>query len=230
MAAFLCCGDSQDVSKYAAWWAVWPTLEDFKESMPMLWPEHLKERMHRETPKTRTITEYSPPTEATARSSTGGSWDPTEYEGPLVQQEKNFEKCFQAVKSVFPDTDRMRYCYYWLIVNTRSFYHLPQGKDVPKEKNDAIALCPYADYFNHTDVGNVSEYKILLRNPYSIILGIRVLLISLKCEVSFDKDGYTVQTTKSYGTDLLSSLTRKYLSNTKYLRAKRRDIRLLRTA
>lgn len=161
MAAFLCCSDPQDVSKYAAWWAVWPTLQDFKESMPMLWPEHLKERIHRETPSTRTITEYSPPSEAAARSSIGGeSENPTEYEGPLVQQEKNFEKCFQAVKSVFPDTDRMRYCYYWLIVNTRSFYHLASGQDIPKEKNDAIALCPYADYFNHTDVGNVSEHKI----------------------------------------------------------------------
>lgn len=152
MAAFLCCGDHQDVSKYAAWWDAWPTLQDFKESMPILWPKHLKERVHRETTNTRTITEYSPPSTSLK--------NPTSYEGPLVQQEKNFEKCFQAVKSMFPNTDRENYCYYWLIVNSRSFYHLPAGADAPKERNDAIALCPYADYFNHTDVGHVSETNL----------------------------------------------------------------------
>lgn len=189
MAAFLCCGDSQDVSKYAAWWAAWPSLEDFEENMPMLWPEHLKEQLHRETPSTRTITEYPPPPEAKSRSS---------MSGPLVHQEKKLEKCFQTVKSVFPDTDRMRYCYYWLIVNTRSFYHIPSGKDIPKEKNDALALCPYADYFNHTDVGNVSGHM-----PVRLSILYRFSLIGssdfTKCEVSFDKDGYTVRTTKPYG-------------------------------
>ncbi|KAK2758049.1 hypothetical protein FQN54_004455 [Arachnomyces sp. PD_36] len=173
MAAYLCCGDYEDVSKYAAWWAVWPTMEDFEESMPIMWPEHLKEQMHRETPCTRTITEYPPPAGPSARKSIGrGPSDPTEYEGPLVRQEKNFEKCFQAVKSVFPGTDWKQYCYYWLIVNTRSFYHKPAGANTPKDRNDAIALCPYADYFNHTDVGN--------------------------CVVSFNQDGYIVQAAKSY--------------------------------
>jgi hypothetical protein len=193
MAAFLCCGDSRDVSKYAAWMAVWPTLQDFEENMPMLWPEHLKERIHRETASTRTVTEYKPPPARTVLSSMGGrSKYPFEYEGPLVQQEKNFEKCFRAVRSVFPDTDRMSYCYYWLIVNTRSFYHLPRGADTPKERNDAIALCPFADYFNHTDVGNVSVYRFDFgMMDYANLF--------LKCKVSFDENGYTVQTTKAYG-------------------------------
>lgn len=163
MAAFLCCGDSEDVNKYAAWWAVWPTMEDFEKSMPILWPDHLKERLHRETACSRTTNQHSRSSTALTRVTLGDERSRiTDYDTPLILQEKNFEKCFKAVKSVFPETDWKRYCYYWLIVNSRSFYHKSAGANTPKDRNDAIALCPYADYFNHTDVGNVSSYSVSL--------------------------------------------------------------------
>ena len=166
IAAFLYCGGDEALSKYAAWWAVWPTLQDFKESMPILWPEELKDRIPRETSSTRSITEYTSPskTPRNTRSFLGKrstAYDDPEYQGPLAQQENKFEKCFQALKGVFPDADRTEYCYYWLIVNTRSFYYLPLGADSPKERNDAMALCPFADYFNHTDDGFVSLFLTL---------------------------------------------------------------------
>jgi hypothetical protein len=161
IAAFLYRGGDETVSKYAPWWAVWPTLQDFEETMPMLWPEELKYRIPRETSSTRTITEYSsrPSAHRKLRSSLGKQstpYDDPDYEGPVAEQEKKFEKSFQTVKKVFPDADRTVYCYFWLIVNTRSFYHLPLGAPSPKEQNDAMALCPFADYFNHSDVGFVS--------------------------------------------------------------------------
>ncbi|KEF58020.1 uncharacterized protein A1O9_05943 [Exophiala aquamarina CBS 119918] len=42
----------------------------------------------------------------------------------------------------------------WAIVNTRCFYHLAPGKRAPKDSNEAIALVPVMDLFNHTNVSN----------------------------------------------------------------------------
>lgn len=54
--------------------------------------------------------------------------------------------------TVFPDTDWEVFTYHWLIVNTRCFFYLMPGQEVPEDRNEAMAMVPFADYFNHADV------------------------------------------------------------------------------
>lgn len=46
----------------------------------------------------------------------------------------------------------------WAIVNTRCFYHLAPGKRAPKDSNEAMALVPVMDLFNHTNMSNCKTY------------------------------------------------------------------------
>lgn len=59
---------------------------------------------------------------------------------------------WEKVVAVFPETDWEAFSYHWLIVNTRSFFYLMPGEEQPEDRNDAMALLPFADYFNHSDV------------------------------------------------------------------------------
>ena len=54
--------------------------------------------------------------------------------------------------------------YYWLIANTRTFYHELPGRKQKKKmaREDCMALCPFADYFNHADDEGVGEYLLLV--------------------------------------------------------------------
>jgi hypothetical protein len=70
-------------------------------------------------------------------------------------------KAWSSIVSVFPDVDWDTYSYNWLIVNTRSFYYLMPGQKPPEDRNDAMALLPFADYFNHSDV----EVCLVIPNP-----------------------------------------------------------------
>lgn len=88
----------------------------------------------------------------------------TSNSGLLTKQKTRFERDWTKVTSAFPDADRERYMYYWLIVNTRTFYHERLGsKKRKKAREDRMALCPFADYFNHADadegVGQYSPHK-----------------------------------------------------------------------
>lgn len=51
--------------------------------------------------------------------------------------------------------------YYWLLVNTRTFYHERPGmKKAKTAREDRMALCPFADYFNHADADEgVGQYS-----------------------------------------------------------------------
>ena len=51
---------------------------------------------------------------------------------------------------VFPDTDWEAYSCYWLIVNKELFLLRP-GEEPPEDRNGAVTLASFADYFNHGD-------------------------------------------------------------------------------
>lgn len=153
LAAFLTHGDSNLLEKYTLWQAVWPTRQDFANSMPLLWPEHLR------SPSVNTL---SPTPEVLLPPSISGQWNTirkktldepykTSHQNLLPEMEKRFQDAWDSVRAVFPDTDRETYLYFWLIVNTRSFYYLMPDEDPPEDNNDAMALVPFADYFNHSD-------------------------------------------------------------------------------
>ncbi|KAG2416683.1 hypothetical protein HFD88_007899 [Aspergillus terreus] len=138
-----------------AWRNVWPQWADFEESMPILWPAHLR----------RSASKYQE--EHVSRGpkilppAASGLWntfsndpledDPVkEYQDLLAQQEERLTCAWDNVVAAFPDTDWETFVYHWLIVNSRSFYYVSPGKDVG-EWVDALTLVPFADYFNHAN-------------------------------------------------------------------------------
>lgn len=156
LAAFLTHGDSDFLSKWDAWRKVWPPRRDFEESMPLLWPKHL-----RATDSSHDSSSLYP-NQSLLPPSASGRWNTirkedvsieyeTKYQIVIPQQEKRFQDAWKSTISVFPETDWDTWTYYWLIVNTRSFFYVSLGKDAPANWNDALALVPFADYFNHMD-------------------------------------------------------------------------------
>lgn len=156
LAAFLTHGDADDLEKYALWRRTWPTRRDFKESMPIMWPESLQGLKSDGDASSSTQTNFLPP-------SISGRWNTVRTEGDrhdyetthqnlLAQQQNRLRTAWDTVVAVFPDMDWEAFSYHWLIVNTRSFYYLMPGQEPPEDKNDAMALLPFADYFNHSDL------------------------------------------------------------------------------
>ena len=148
-AAFFTNGNPEDLEKYDLWRKTWPSRRDFEDSMPILWPEHLRLNSQQHS-------QLLPP-------SISGSWDSfrkrkSEYpydsfhQDLLAQQEGRLRTAWERVVAVFPETDWEAFSYHWLIVNTRSFFYLMPGEEQPEDRNDAMALLPFADYFNHSDV------------------------------------------------------------------------------
>lgn len=141
-AAYLCHGDPEDLEPYELWRKTWPTRKDFEDCMPLLWPETLRSSL--------------PPSISGRWRSINKRKAKLDYESPhqnvLVQQEQRLNKAWETVTAVYPGTDWEAFSYYWLVVNTRSFFYLMPGQDPPEDRNDAMALVPFADYFNHSDV------------------------------------------------------------------------------
>ena len=79
-------------------------------------------------------------------------------EGMLTRQELKIRKDWAIVSRVFPRAAFTDYQYYWLIVNSRSFYYELLKAGV-SSTNDHMVLCPLIDFFNHQDHG-VSENKL----------------------------------------------------------------------
>lgn len=76
----------------------------------------------------------------------------TEHQELVMHQGQRLGKAWNDVVSVIPDIDWKSFSYYWLILNTRSFYWVAPDQEPPEDRNDAMALLPFADYFNHSDV------------------------------------------------------------------------------
>ena len=121
----------------ALWRAVLPTKEDFEESMPLMWHPLLQTLL--------------PPASLSL----------------LENQKKKLSLDWTTVSTAFPTLSYDHYLYNWLIVNTRTFYFTSRKIKTknPLNRDDCMALIPFADYFNHADVGSVvtfspSGYKI----------------------------------------------------------------------
>lgn len=123
---------------YQSWQDVWPKEQDFKFTMPIFYQERLQK--------------FLPPAAATL----------------LAKQRKNLEKDWVDLKSHIPSISEELYTYTWLIVNTRTFYwDYPDLSNahprLPKRRNkltadDCYAMCPFMDYFNHSDVGCAPQH------------------------------------------------------------------------
>ncbi|KAI2842327.1 hypothetical protein CBS11852_4352 [Aspergillus niger] len=188
MAAFLTHGDPSLLKNLEAWRSVWPSYDEFEDSMPVLWPAHLRvsnssyggnadssspEKQDQDQNRGKVLL---PP-------SISGEWNTfpkvpvgvdydTRYQNLLSQQEKRLKDAWANVVKVYPETEWKMFAYYWCIINSRSFYYVSPGKDEPEDWNDAIGMVPFADYFNHVD--------------------------DAACEVNFDGKKYTFRATRRY--------------------------------
>ncbi|KAG0650498.1 Ribosomal lysine N-methyltransferase 2 [Hyphodiscus hymeniophilus] len=123
---------------YSAWRAVLPTAESFKESVPLLWHTTLQALL------------------------------PSAALSLLKNQQAKISKDWSAVSSAFPSLSYETYQYNWLLVNTRTFYFTsPLIKlSKPVNRDDCMALQPFADYFNHADIA--SAEALFSSQGYSI--------------------------------------------------------------
>lgn len=137
--------------KYALWQAVWPTEEDFRNTMPLFYAKILRDVL------------------------------PRAAETLLTNQLTKLDKDWADLSPYLPSISKDLFTYTWLIVNTRTFYwnypDLPNSHPrLPKRKtkltgDDCYAMCPFMDYFNHSDVG---------------------------CDPDADSKGYSVTADRSY--------------------------------
>ncbi|KAF2757560.1 SET domain-containing protein [Pseudovirgaria hyperparasitica] len=150
LAAYLTIINADDKRNHRLWQATWPSMQEFESVMPFCWPLELQEHL--------------PPTAK-----------------PLLDsQQKKYQKDFHDLKMYLPASSEHLFKYFWLIINTRVFYwnypatplsRMPKRRSDLKSE-DCLALCPFGDYFNHTDVGG--------------------------CDVTTDRSGYSVVSTKTY--------------------------------
>jgi hypothetical protein len=81
----------------------------------------------------------------------------------LANQRTNLERDWNSLHIHLPAISKDLFTYTWLIVNTRTFYweypdmpnshpHLPK-KRTQLTADDCYAMCPFMDYFNHSDIG-----------------------------------------------------------------------------
>lgn len=161
MAAYLTHASEEELAKYDMWRKAWPTRHDFEDTLPMLWPTALGGPTWPDTASAARVSSSSNPNFLPPCIS--GLWNSiqkravtkkyeTEHQNLLVGQEERLGKAWKDVTTALPETDWRSFSYHWLIWNTRSFYWVAPDQEPPEDRNDAMALLPFADYFNHADV------------------------------------------------------------------------------
>ncbi|RVX70545.1 hypothetical protein B0A52_05196 [Exophiala mesophila] len=189
LAAYLTFGITQERAKQMhGWTATWPTWDDFSGSMPVFWPPSTRKEVFIESspgaesagaakqlhffalPPTLTGTQNSP---ADSMSTGHSSYVPL-LDAQLAKLRGHIENTatlFPGHSTSLRDPQsaiHKAYLYNWANINTRCFYHVAAGKRPPKDSNEAMALCPGMDLFNHSD--------------------------SATCHTSYDRKGFYVTT------------------------------------
>ncbi|KAF2797743.1 SET domain-containing protein [Melanomma pulvis-pyrius CBS 109.77] len=133
LAAFLALNYTDKNSVYRPWQEVWPSQEEFKTILPIYWPQKVQDLL------------------------------PHASKVLLSNQRTKLEKDWTDFRTFLPSISKSLFTYAWLIVNTRTFYweypDLPKTHvRLPKKRaqftaDDCYAMCPFMDYFNHSDVG-----------------------------------------------------------------------------
>lgn len=190
LAAYLAFGMGEATrEEHARWTATWPRLTDFASTMPLFWPERLRRPVvvERATDEKARQLKFLP-----LPPSLTGSWQHTtigkEKESPrrpskiLNELACKLESHLEATARAFPSyaaallspTDPLhwKYVHMWCVVGSRCFYYLRPGQPPPKDSNEAMALCPAMDLFNHSDAP--------------------------RCRTTYDRTGYYVTTDQGY--------------------------------
>lgn len=196
LSAFLTHGSTELLSRYDLWRKAWPSRQDFEGSMPILWPRALGGPQWPDSEvDTTATTNFLPPAISSQWSTIPKKQNQKQYEtyhqNLLSQQETKLRKAWRDVLCVFPETDWKTFSYHWLIINTRSFYWVGAEEEPPADRNDAMALLPFADYFNHSDAAVCAELLFLSRLETDDVY-------TIQCDVTFSEEGYVFRATKAY--------------------------------
>ena len=149
------------MSQYTLWKASWPSLQDFQQSMPLLWPNILREPIDQEVSVSNVAGMGKNPCEPfwalppAIGARFGGilEVDASRSAGLLDRQQEKLHADWKMVSKLFPNKGFLEYTYYWLIVNTRSFYFDVLPGNIQESHYNRIVLCPFVDLFNHSDHG-----------------------------------------------------------------------------
>ena len=174
LAAYLTFGPIDDeLHGYAPWMSMWPQLSDFTASMPMFWPDNcLKPAKLQGDTSTAIGVSHANSTDSFAvlPSPLTGSWllqsqiDHSTLKGStslIKQQSTKLRSHLKSIANLLPehasslndpyDPTYWRFVHNWCCVNTRCFYYVRPGQKKPRDPNEAMAMCPGMDTFNHTD-------------------------------------------------------------------------------
>ena len=159
LASFLAFGGCK-LEPYAPWFRTWPSQQDVERSMPLLWPPgpgRAKSSLDMDTSLVPTVYPFPPAIGGRLSSPSMACYTqsiPDQYsDGLLRKQEMRLQKDWSIVTEVFPHETLRNFTYFWLLVNSRSFYYkLPEARKL-NSREDHMVLCPFIDYFNHSDKG-----------------------------------------------------------------------------
>ncbi|KAI4157398.1 MAG: hypothetical protein L6R39_000680 [Caloplaca ligustica] len=158
LASFLAFGENVEKT-YAPWASTWPTVSDLCGSLPLCWPQYgaptLTERLLDESVLDEDLVLLLPPAiECPAVGAAGSAPRSDKRCGLLQTQRRKLRADWQAVSRIMPNASFESYLYFWLVVNTRSFYYeMPNVKTQPSREG-CMAMVPFIDLFNHSDSGS----------------------------------------------------------------------------
>ncbi|KAL9603615.1 MAG: hypothetical protein Q9219_001118 [cf. Caloplaca sp. 3 TL-2023] len=155
LAAFLAAGNFIDQA-HAPWVSTWPALSDFRESMPVCWPQQgeatLSSDLLNEKGSNHDFFFPLPPAIEYFEIRADDSASQLDNTSGLLQtQRRKLRAGWELVSQIEPEVPFERYVYYWLIVNTRSFYYEMPNVRIQPPSGDCMVLCPFIDLFNHDD-------------------------------------------------------------------------------
>ncbi|KAI4278769.1 MAG: hypothetical protein L6R38_005167 [Xanthoria sp. 2 TBL-2021] len=175
LASFLASSNLEKTA-FAPWASTWPTLQDFRESMPICWRQHRMTALTEDLlDETTTHHDCDLPFPSAIDHSSTDSLDGVFEANPnlslLQKQRRKLKADWEKVGEALPNMSFERYVHYWLLVSTRTFYFEMPGVKTHPPRDDRIVMCPFIDLFNHNDTG---------------------------CNVHYADTGYTVTTDKTY--------------------------------
>lgn len=164
LAAYFAFGPKDELALLNSWLKTWPLYGDFAGTVPLMWPA--RTRNDADTQETKRA-QLPPP--ITGSYITNSNELKTSKNGSTTlvdSQARKLAAHIQVLEAVLPpdihaglqdpaSEKYYKYLHAWLCVNTRCFSYTPHGKKRPKDPNEAMALCPGMDLFNHAAKPNV---------------------------------------------------------------------------
>ncbi|KAF2709686.1 SET domain-containing protein [Pleomassaria siparia CBS 279.74] len=181
LAGFLALNYADKNSGHRLWQDVWPSQEELKTILPIHWSGKVQHLL------------------------------PHASKVLLSNQRTKLEKDWTDLRLSLPSITKDLFTYTWLIVNTRTFYweypDLPKAHiRLPKKRaqltaDDCYAMCPFMDYFNHSDVGcdpknDAKGYSVIADRDYKAGEEVCVSYGSHTNDLLLVEYGFTLATNK----------------------------------